>query len=434
MLVTDEPAAPPAEAPRPPLSRDRAFWGMTATQFLGAFNDNVFKQLVLLICAGYVVEHQLESDPYQTIAQAMFAVPFVLFSGFAGWLSDRNGKRTIIVLCKIAEIAVMAVGVAMFLLGEPGSLTLIVLLMAVLFLMATQSAFFGPAKYGILPEMLDGEDLPAANGVIQMTTFLAIIFGTAAAGFSKQWFEERLWAVSGLCVMIAVVGTATSLFIRRTRVADPDTPLSASSLAIDRETWEMLMSDRTLRGVLLVSSLFWLLGGVTLPLLNTFGKSQMGYPDDRTSILAACVGIGIAAGCAIAGKLSKKKINFHLATVGAWGMVATFSGMAVLPQLGLPGETTEWAARLVLVAVGVFSGLFAVPLQVYLQAKPPQDQKGRMIGAMNLVNWIGILMAAGVYFLCTKTFSPENISWTFLVLAAAMLPIALFYHPRDERL
>jgi acyl-[acyl-carrier-protein]-phospholipid O-acyltransferase/long-chain-fatty-acid--[acyl-carrier-protein] ligase len=282
--------------------------------------------------------------------------------------------------------------------------------------------------------MLDGEDLPAANGVIQMTTFLAIIFGTAAAGFAKQWFEEQLWAVSGLCVMIALIGTATSLLVRRTPVADPETPLSASSLAIDRETWELLMADRTLRGVLLVSSLFWLLGGVTLPALNAFGKIQMGYPDDRTSLLAACVGIGIAAGCAIAGKLSRKRVNFHLATVGAWGMVATFSGMAFLPLLELPAEATEWTARLVLVAVGVFSGMFAVPLQVYLQAKPPQDQKGRMIGAMNLVNWIGILMAAGVYFLCTAAFTPENISWTFLVLAAAMLPIAAFYRPRDERL
>jgi predicted MFS family arabinose efflux permease len=432
--VTVEPAAPPAEGPRPRLSRDRAFWGMTATQFLGAFNDNVFKQLVLLICVGYVAEHNLKSDPYQTVAQAMFAVPFVLFSGFAGWLSDRNSKRTIIALAKVAEIGVMAAGVAMFLVGEPGSMSLIVLLMAVLFLMATQSAFFGPAKYGILPEMLDGEDLPAANGIIQMTTFLAIIFGTAAAGFSKQWFEERLWAVSGLCVMIAVVGTATSLFVRRTPVADPETPLSASSLAIDRETWNMLMAEGTLRGVLLVSTLFWLLGGVTLPLLNTFGKSQMGYPDHRTSMLAACVGIGIAAGCAIAGKLSMKKINFHLATAGAWGMVATFGGMAFLPYLKLPAETTEWTARLVLVAVGVFSGMFAVPLQVYLQAKPPQDQKGRMIGAMNLVNWIGILLAAGVYFVCTLVFRPEHISWTFLVLAGAMLPIAMFYHPRDERL
>jgi acyl-[acyl-carrier-protein]-phospholipid O-acyltransferase/long-chain-fatty-acid--[acyl-carrier-protein] ligase len=416
------------------LSRDRAFWGMTATQFLGAFNDNVFKQLVLLICAGYVATHQLESDPYQTLAQAMFAVPFVLFSGFAGWLSDRNSKRTIIVLCKIAEIVVMLAGVAVFLAGDAGSLTLIILLLAVLFLMGTQSAYFGPAKYGILPEMLDGEDLPAANGVIQMTTFLAIIFGTAAAGFAKQWFEEQLWAVSGLCVMIALIGTATSLLVRRTPVADPETPLSASSLAIDRETWNMLMADRTLRGVLLVSSLFWLLGGVTLPALNAFGKIQMGYPDDRTSLLAACVGIGIAAGCAIAGKLSRKRVNFHLATVGAWGMVATFSGMAFLPLLELPAEATEWTARLVLVAVGLFSGMFAVPLQVYLQARPPQDQKGRMIGAMNLVNWIGILMAAGVYFLCTAAFTPENISWTFLVLAAAMLPIAAFYRPRDERL
>jgi len=418
----------------PPLRRDRAFHGMTATQFLGAFNDNVFKQLVLLICVDYVIQQQLEKDTYQPIAQGLFALPFVLFSGFGGFLSDIRRKRSVIVLCKVAEIVVMTAGMVAFLAGELYSSSLIVMLFGVLFLMGMQSAFFGPAKYGILPEMLHEHDLPAANGVIQMTTFLAIIFGTAAAGFAKTWFQDRLWMVSGLCVLIAITGTLTSLIVRRTPVADPDAKFDLSAIGINRHTWKLLRSDRSLLGVLLVSSLFWFVGGTLLPAVNTFGKQQLGLGDERTSLLAACMGAGIAVGCLLAGRLSGKRVNFRLVTAGAWGIAITLGLLALAPLSGLAPQTVEWESRLLLTAMGCSAGIFAVPLQVYLQARPPDDQKGRMIGTMNLINWIGILLAAGFYFGCSAVFTPKHISGTFAVLAVVMLPVALFYHPRDEQL
>ena len=416
------------------LRHDRAFHGMTATQFLGAFNDNVFKQLVLLICVDYVIHQNLGKDTYQPIAQGLFALPFVLFSGFGGFLSDIKRKRTVIVLCKVAEIVVMAAGVVVFFAGKLYSSSLIVMLFAVLFLMGMQSAFFGPAKYGILPEMLHEHDLPAANGVIQMTTFLAIIFGTAAAGFAKTWFQERLWMVSGLCVLIAVAGTVTSLFVRPTPVADPEARFDLSAIGINRQTWKLLRSDRALLGVLLISSLFWFVAGVVLPAVNTFGKDQLGLGDERTSLLAACMGVGIAVGCLLAGRLSGNRVNFHLVTAGAWGISLSLGLLALVPRLGLPSQAVEWGARLLLTAMGCAAGIFAVPLQVFLQARPPGDQKGRMIGTMNLINWIGILLAAGFYFGCSAVFTPKQIDGTFAVLAFVMLPVAIFYHPRDEQL
>ena len=417
-----------------PLRRDTAFYGMTATQFLGAFNDNVFKQLVLLICVDYVIRQNLGKDTYQPIAQGLFALPFVLFSGFGGFLSDITSKRTVIVLCKVAEIVVMAAGVVAFFVGQPYSSSLIVMLFAVLFLMGAQSAFFGPAKYGILPEMLHERDLPAANGVIQMTTFLAIIFGTAAAGFAKTWFQDRLWMVSGLCVLIAMAGTLTSLFVRRTPVADPDAQFDLSAVGINRHTWNLLRGDRALLGVLMVSSLFWFVGGVVLPAVNTFGKDQLGLGDERTSLLAACMGIGIAAGCLLAGRLSGNRVNFHLVTAGAWGIALSLGLLALVSRIGLSSRSIEWGARLLLTAMGCSAGIFAVPLQVFLQSRPPDDQKGRMIGTMNLINWIGILLAAGFYFGCSAAFTPKQIHWTFAVLAVVMLPVAIFYHPHDEQL
>lgn len=427
--------------------RDVSFWSMTATQFLGAFNDNVFKQLVLLIGVDYVRWHQASGDPYQTTAQAVFAIPFVLFSGFAGWLADRVSKRTVVVLAKIAEIAVMLAGVAAFLGGEMYSTTLIVALFGVLFLMSVQSAFFGPSKYGILPELFHEHDLPQANGIIQMTTFLAIIFGMAVCGAAKHYVQAaglNLSVVSAGCVGIAIVGTLTALPIRRTPVAEPGLRLSVTSFGVDRNTVEMLRHDRTILEVLVVSSLFWFLGGVVTATVNAYGKLQLGLDDLRTSLLVAALGVGIAVGCALAGVVSKGRVDFGLVHRASWGMCTALAVLCAIPHLGLPAASAGWLSGALLTLLGVAAGLFAVPLQVYLQAKPPADQKGRMIGTMNLFNWIAILLAAGAYWGCSHLFTlpppvtgepPRSvIGWTFAILAALVLPVALWFRPRDEPL
>ena len=174
---------------RPPLLRDRSFWGLTLTQFLGAFNDNVFKQIVLLLALPVVAkaanqEAIQSNEDLQGWATFTFSIPFVLFSGLAGYLSDRYSKTPIIVASKVAEILVMLLGLAAFYYygsaGMFGTWT-------VLFLMATQSTFFGPGKYGILPELFRPSDLARANGLILMSTFLAIIFGVTFAGTLMKW-------------------------------------------------------------------------------------------------------------------------------------------------------------------------------------------------------------------------------------------------------
>ena len=411
------------------LMHDRSFQGMVTTQFLGAFNDNLFKQLVLLICVD-AAQQMKSSDVYQPVAQALFAVPFVLFSGFAGYLSDRLSKRQIVVFCKCVEIGVMLAGMAVFLLTRSSLDPALALLLCVLTLMGTQSAFFGPAKYGILPELLPERNLPAANGIIQMTTFLAIIFGTAAAGYGKDLLQGRLWLISVGCLVIAVLGTLTSLLIRPTSPAQPTLKFDRSSLLVNRDTWQMLISDRTLFGVLMVSSLFWMIGGVLLPAVNAFGKNQLEIGDSRTSIMSASIGFGIAAGCALAGKLSQSRIRFELVTVGSWGLVF---GLCCLVGLGwgrFELFPVEWIAWLVLIELGISAGLFVVPLQVFMQTRPPVEQKGRMIGAMNLINWIAILAASAFYYLCAILLNP--VSWTFGVLALLVLPVAIFYRPMQQ--
>ena len=169
----------------PPLPvKNLSFLCFLGTQALGAFNDNVFKQLVLLLGVGYM----MAGVEYQAVVQFLFALPFLLFSGLAGDIADRISKGRMMVLCKIAEIIIALLGVGAFLTistahSDSGSASLSLwLLAAVTFLLGTQSAFFGPPKYGGLPELVRPADLTSATGLTQMTTFLAIIFGVALAG------------------------------------------------------------------------------------------------------------------------------------------------------------------------------------------------------------------------------------------------------------
>ena len=182
-------------------------------QFLGAFNDNLFKQVVLLICVDM---RKAGGADYQGLAQFLFALPFILFSGLAGFLSDRYSKRRIIVLCKLAEIAIMVVGTIAVAIGSlPAAL-------GIIFLMGSHSAFFGPSKYGILPELVPANQLPRANGLFLMTTFLGIILGMGLAGAVEGTMGHSTWMAGPCFVGFALVGTGGASRVARTKVAEPE--------------------------------------------------------------------------------------------------------------------------------------------------------------------------------------------------------------------
>ena len=416
----------------PPLERDSSFWGMAVTQFLGAFNDNLFKQLVLLLATPTAVQLAVGEKPdRQAEAMIIFAGAFLLFSGYAGWLSERYSKRSIVVWSKAAEIVVMLAGMIGFyyyrVIGLWG-------MMVVLFFMGLQSAFFGPAKYGILPEMIRERDLPRANGIFLMFTFLAIVFGTAIAGMMTTHLES-IWKWSAWCVVIAVAGTITALWVRRVPVANPNARFRWSDAFVPPEMVRLVARNRQLLLALLVTSLFWLLGGIVQPAVNALGKTQLGLSDGWTSALTAMLGIGIPIGCLLGGFLSRGSINPRVVTTGALGIVIALTLMSLRG-----GEHQHllgfWGSVPVLVLLGVSTGMFIVPVQVSLQALPPAGEKGRTIALMNQCNWIGIIVGAILFKLCTialdYTGQPRNV--VFGVTAALMLPVALFYRPKEQQL
>lgn len=467
----------------PTLGRDRAFYGMTVTQFLGAFNDNLFKQLVLLFCLDVKA---MTGDDYQSWAQAIFAIPFVLFSGIAGWLADRYSKRVIVVLAKVVEIVIMALGMLVFLYGSSVPRETLMLLFVVLGCMSLQSAFFGPPKYGILPELFRDSDLPPANGIFQMTTFVAIIMGGAIGGIGKQYLGDQLWIMSACCVLLAVIGTGTSFFVRRTPIAYPGLKFQPSMLVMHRTVFQLLRKDFFLVKVLAVMTLFWFLGGVMQIAANELGKLRLGLSDGRTSIIMSGVAFGIAVGCGAAAKLSHHRINFKLVIAGAWGifiamtLTAIIAGTAPTPDLShltnsddvtpdlketddvaesltalserieqeesvvsmlFTASLREWAVRFSLALAGMAGGLLIIPLQVVVQTRPPDNLKGRIIGSMNLITWIGILGSAAFFGLSSMTLKQiaesqqlgyQPVEYVFAALALIILPVALFYRPHAD--
>ena len=436
----DDPPTVPSSTrtsePLPPLMRDRSFWGMGATQFLGAFNDNLFKQLLLLLATPAAAELAAgAAEDRQGEATALFGAAFLIFSGFAGWLADRTSKRTLIIASKVAEIGVMLLGVVGFLWYETFGLTG---MFCVLFLMGVQSAFFGPPKYGVLPEMLRDSDLPRANGVFLMFTFVAIIFGTVIARlFSDD--PTTAWRGSLACVGIAVVGTLTSLLVRRVPPATPDAPLRWSDVLIPPEMISLLKRERDLAIALLVTSSFWMLGGMVVQVVNALGITQFGLvgEDDALKMIAltAMVGIGIPVGCVTGGQLSGDRVNPRVVAAGAIGATACLIALAI--PGGQQGQMLGyWGSLPTLALLGFFTGMFVVPIQVLVQVLPPPEEKGRMIAVMNQVNFVGIIASGFIYNAFSGWLNARALPscYGFAVCAAIMLPIALFYRPKERRL
>lgn len=461
----------------PPSKTTAAFWGLLATQFLGAFNDNVFKFLVMFLCTDRAKIDRL--DDWQGYALVAFASPFVLFSGISGYYGDRYSKTQIIFLSKVLEIVVMALGLLVFWLIEPSQLQLVLLLM-VLFAMGAQSTLFGPAKYGILPELFEKQKLPRINGWFLMTTFVAIIGGAAAAGILKDQLSS-LMAVQWVCVLIAIVGTLTTLPICPIPAAQPQLKFKPSSLIVDPETRQALRVHPKLWTALLFSSVFWFVGGVFQPSVNAMGTLQYRLSDTETGLLNATTAIGIAVGCAWAGLLSRSRFRASLIRIASAGMVILIACLAIpgdpltpsvapveasvisatSSETGISTTTAtepstksaeEWGAltstqllrpyvsltgaALLLIGSGFFAGLYSVPLQVFIQAMAPEHLKGRMIGAMNLVNWVGIVLSGAFYeigkqILVRVGASPNAI---FGSIAIVILLAGVMFPMRDESL
>jgi acyl-[acyl-carrier-protein]-phospholipid O-acyltransferase/long-chain-fatty-acid--[acyl-carrier-protein] ligase len=363
--------------------RHEGLWAFLGTQFLGAFNDNVFKIVVILIAASAVGR---DATRDVSLVGAMFIAPFLLFSGYAGELADRLSKRRVLISMKMLEILAMALAIPALLSGHFGYQ------LVVLFLMGTQATFFSPAKYGIVPDLVGDEDLSRANGLLEMSTFLAIVLGTAVGGPMLVLWRDRPAYIGIVLTVVAVAGALMSLRI-------PHVPAARASgrIAINPfgEVWRgirRIHPDRTLWMTTVGISYFWFLGALLQLSLAIFGKQALHATDSHVSWLLAALAIGIGVGSLVAGRLSGDKVELGLVPIGSIGM-GVFSLLLVYSAPSL-----TWAC-VSLVFLGFFGGWFVVPLNALLQQRPAGDEKGLVLATNNVLNTVGIILASAALWL-----------------------------------
>ncbi len=365
------------------LLKDRGFVAFLWTQFLGALNDNLYKTIVSLravhVAAGGGTE-------YLSFAGAVFVIPFLLFSGYSGHLADKYSKRRVMSLVKLFEIFAMAMGLAAFFTSS------IPLMLFVLFLMALHSTLFSPAKYGIVPEMLPAEQLSRANGLLEMSTFVAVVVGTAASAALSDRFTDEPWKMGVMMVGIAVIGYLTSLRIRETGSSGMSAPFLLNPFGEVVKGTRFLLSDRPLWLTVMGISYFWMLGALFQLDLLLYGSEVLKVGDTQTGLMMAALAVGIGIGSVLAGKISGDRVDLGLVPVGSLGM-----GVMCLALYLVRGS--YWGSLVVLGGLGLVSGLFIVPLNAYLQYRGGHHEKGRVIATNNFYNTLGLLIATGALWL-----------------------------------
>jgi acyl-[acyl-carrier-protein]-phospholipid O-acyltransferase/long-chain-fatty-acid--[acyl-carrier-protein] ligase len=383
------------------LLERRGFQAFLWTQFLGAFNDNVYK-IAVSMRAVHVAATSGSSNEYISLAGAVFVIPFLLFSGYSGHLADAISKRTVLIAVKVFEIAAMLLGLAAFFS------TRIELMLAVLFLMALHSTVFSPAKYGIVPEMLGDEELSRANALLEMSTFVAIVVGTSIGSFLFAKWADRPWNLGFTMVAVAAVGLAASLRIARVRPAGCTSPFRLNPFAEVITGTRHLLADRPLWLTVLAISYFWFLGALFQMDLLLFGSEVLHSGDVRIGLLVTCLAVGIGVGSLLAGRLSGDKVELGLVPLGSL-LMAVFSVLLYAAR-----GSYNWAAAM-LALLGVSSGLFIVPLNAFLQQRAGAREKGRLIATNNFYNTIGVLLASGTLWLMHDRLhiSPDKLILVF---------------------
>jgi len=366
----------------------RGFWSLIATQFQGAFNENGLKSLVFFLILAMHLKPEEENNRV-FVLNLLFSVPFILFSMTGGYLADRFSKRTVTVGTKLFEMAVMLLAMLAFAQEN------LQLALAAVFLASTQAALFGPSKYGLLPELLPQELLSWGNGVIELGTFLAIIFAVVAAGFLSDAFRGRQ-AISGLIFLgCSLVGLACALAITHVPAADPSRKFRANVFGDLWAQGRLIRADRVLWLAVLGNTYFWFFGALLQNNVIFYGERLLRVDSSHTGPLLASVAIGIGVGSLTAGFLSGGKIEYGLIPLGALGM--TVFGFA-LSVHGL----SFLQVLVVLAALGFACGFFIVPINALIPHRPEEQHKGGVIAAANLLSFVGIGAAGALYYLLTN--------------------------------
>lgn len=379
------------------LLRERRFLPFFITQFLGAFNDNVFKNALIILIAFQFAPGS--SNVLINLSAGLFILPFFLFSATAGQLADKYEKSYLIRWIKVLEIVIMLGAALAFMLNN------IPLLIALLFLMGLHSALFGPVKYSILPQYLKPEELVGGNGWVGMGTFLAILIGTLCGGVLIAIPEQGPRLVGVAVVILAVLGLLSSLFIPRSAPNAPDLRINWNPVS---ETWRTLTIARRNKTVFLSVlgiSWFWFLGATYLAQLPNYTKLTLGGNEHVVTLLLTLFAFGIGIGSLLCERLSGKQVELGLVPFGSIGLTVFgvdlfFAATPVLPDTALisagafMAQPGHWRVLLDILLIGIFGGFYIVPLYALVQQRSEPSHRSRVIAGNNILNALFMVVSA----------------------------------------
>ena len=412
------------------LLRERRFLPFFCTQFLGAFNDNVYKNALVILLAFHAASlTAINPGTLVNLCAGLFILPFFLFSATAGQIADKYDKASIIRYVKLLEIAIMFAGAAGFFFQN------VALLMAVLFLMGLHSTIFGPVKYSILPQHLRPTEIVGGNGLVEMGTFLAILLGTILGGLLVAQAQFALY-VSATVVSIAVLGYLASRAIPAAPPAAPDLKINWNPLT---ESWANLQFTRRNRTVFLSVlgvSWFWFYGATLLTQLPNYCKEVLGGNEQVATVMLAVFSLGVGSGSLLCERLSGHKVEIGLVPFGSIGLsvfaLDLFFASPVGGGAALIGAAEFLAragsARILfdLVMIGVFGGFYIVPLYALIQTRSERSHQSRIIAGNNILN--ALFMVASAALSALLLYAGYTIPQIFLAIGLLNALVAVYIY------
>ncbi|MDT9640547.1 MFS transporter [Pseudomonas sp. JV245A] len=408
------------------LLRKRRFLPFFITQSLGAFNDNIFKQSLILAIL-YKLSIEGDRSIWVNLCALLFILPFFLFSALAGQFGEKFAKDSLIRLIKLGEIAIMVVGAVGFAFDH------LSLMLVALFAMGTHSALFGPVKYSILPQALREEELVGGNGLVEMGTFLAILAGTIGAGVMMS-SEHYAPIVSSAMIGVAVLGYLASRAIPRAAAATPEMRLNWN---IFSQSWATLRlglgQTPAVSRSIVGNSWFWFVGAIYLTQIPAYAKEWMHGDETVVTLILTVFSVGIAVGSMLCEKLSGRKVEIGLVPFGSFGLTV-FGLLLWWHSGGIPESATghdwievlgfahAWWVLFDVLGLGIFGGFYIVPLYALIQSRTPENERARVIAANNILNALFMVVSAIVSIVM---LSMVQLTIPHLFLVVSLLNIAV---------
>jgi len=397
------------------LMAERRFAPYFWTQFFGSFNSNLLKNALIVLvtyhtarfAGGDSVFAGMQSGVLVNLAAGLFIVPFIVFSASAGQIADKYDKASLMRLIKACEVAIMALAAWGFVTGSLG------LLLAALFLAGTESAFFGPIKYSILPQTLRETELVGGNALVETGTFVAILVGTLAGGFLASLGESGPGSAALATIAIALAGFAASCLIPRSGAADPGLAIDWNPVRETLRNFTAIRANRTVFLSILGISWFWLYGALFLTQFPDFAKNVLHGSESTVSALLATFSVGVGIGSLACERLSGRKVEIGLVPFGSIGL--TLFGVDL--YFAAAGELERARVFIDLLLLGVFGGFYIVPLYALIQTRTEASHVSRVVAGNNIFN--ALFMAAGA--LAAIGMIKAGLGVVEILLAAALM-------------